>query len=164
MFLVIPTITINSKELEESLSEANRVLEPGEVIRHLTTLAEFVLSKSINAPIPKDTGALSRSGQVDEIERQKGPEDKQKGGVARVRFGFNIVYAGVQDLGFRDGRMPPKPYGTHKGPNRYFTQTLTLLGPNITKVLALLIKADFDQIERRAKKAKGKNKGVNPKP
>jgi hypothetical protein len=93
-------------------------------------LAFKIIREAVKVPIPRDTGALMHSGFV-----RNSPRGNQ------VLAGFNTAYAAYQDLGTR--KMPPKFYGSPKGPNYYLSETAARFGLEVSKGLAALIAKDL---------------------
>jgi hypothetical protein len=75
--------------------------------------AEYIIERAVKAPIPYDTGDLSRSSKIVDS------------GTGAVTFGFTVEYAAIQDQGSVDGvTLPPKRFGSKKGPNFYLSGTI----------------------------------------
>ena len=140
--------TFDDKAFQRSLRRAQKKFGVDSVRKPLRVLAQSVLNDAINAPIPFESGALARSGQV---------EDTPTG----VAAGFNIVYAGVQDLGPIDQNRPPgppKPYGTPLGPNRYWTGTVERRAPTLVDDLGRLLQEMAKEIEAESKRSDGRRR------
>lgn len=104
---------VDIRQLERGLKKLGRTFGLANATRELEVVALAVVGQARRSPVPRDTGALDASGFA-VVERP-----------GRVRFGFGsnaVQYAAVQDLGSE--KMPPKPYGSDVGPNRYFSATL----------------------------------------
>lgn len=84
---------------------------PTRATQIVADLAWAMITKMRKSPIPRDTGFLSRSGNVEAIPSQQ-----------VVVFGFNTPYALEMDMGTPE--LPAKPYGNDVGPNLYFSETL----------------------------------------
>lgn len=153
-------INIDVKKFKDDLRRLQKKWGLESLTKEAASIAEQLISKTIESPIPTDTGDLAGSGSV---------ESNPTKGV--VRFGFNKVYANFQDgdgrseqvirvkrkkalyvpitpqgrtrhrlgrnpategLRFnidytlkKEVRVKTKSYGFFKGPNRYFTGTLS---------------------------------------
>lgn len=98
-------------DFTRKIRRLTRKLGPEQVCKVAADMAWYLITCARKAPIPRDTGFLSRSGNVEvNVKRRE------------VIFGFNTPYALDMDLGNAD--LPPKPYGDDVGPNLYFTETL----------------------------------------
>lgn len=137
------TAQIDTRALMKAFGELEKVFSHKFLDAKIERLAKSLLFDAINAPIPRDTGALAASGRV-----EKGP------GKGEVTFGFDRKYASAMDLG--TVKLPPKPFGSTIGPNFYFSGSLRRAAPGIYARLTALIQADLARIEKR--NAKGAKK------
>jgi hypothetical protein len=104
--------------------------------------AEFIIDKARKAPIPFKTGDLSRSAKI--VDTASG----------EVTFGFTVEYAAIQDQGSRDGiTLPPKRFGSKKGPNFYLSGTIR---KELPKALARI----GQKMRNDIKKTLGANKAM----
>lgn len=85
-------------------------------------VAKEMLDKAKAAPVPEETGKLRRSAAVERTDKP-----------GEVRFGFDLIYATVQDRGMtarktrkgkKIGPIKKKAYGSDMGPNQYFSFTV----------------------------------------
>jgi hypothetical protein len=104
-------VTVNPAHGELIFKVLRQIYDERSVAEAMKPYCFSVIEASRKAPVPFDTGALSKSGFV-----ENGPR------AGHVNFGFNQFYGFWQDVGTVN--LPPKPYGSKKGPNFYFTETL----------------------------------------
>lgn len=172
--------SVNTLELEKGVKKLTKVFGSDAVVKDLDLIAEELLRRSIDSPIPSDQRNLANSAATFVDKRRK-----------EVSFGFNRSYAAFQDAPgrttpyiirpkrkkilyipltqkgrlHRRGNNPKdeglvrgkdyflakkvtikiKAYGSAKGPNHYFSQTLEENTDFALKALAL-------RLERRARK------------
>jgi len=94
--------------------------------------AEYIVDKARKAPIPYKTGDLSRSAKI--VDTAAG----------EVTFGFTVEYAAIQDQGSRDGiTLPPKRFGSKKGPNFYLSGTIRKELPKALARIGQRLRADL---------------------
>lgn len=106
-------VILDPGDFVRRIRRLTRKLGPEQVCRVAADLAWYLITTARKSPIPRDTGLLSRSGNVEvDVRRME------------VIFGFNTPYALDMDVGTSE--MPPKSYGSDVGPNLYFTETLRL--------------------------------------
>ena len=138
------TTETNADSLSTGLAILELLFDQASMTRYAKQEAEKLIDLSRKAPVPYKTGVLSNSAKV-EIT-----------GDGEATFGFTVEYAAIQDQGSRDGTtLPPKKFGSKKGPNYYFSGTIK---KELTKVLGRVTKA----MRAEMKSAGGAAKAVNP--
>ncbi len=83
-------INIDTKKVTNELRRLQTRWGIKSLTKEAEVIAEQLISKTIEAPVPRDTGDLAGSGTVESNLTE-----------GKVRFGFNKVYANFQD---GDGR------------------------------------------------------------
>lgn len=133
--------SVDTRAFEQSIREIKKTFGPEAATDRAAVFAVLILKKSIQAPIPYDTGALAQSATV------------IRGKTGVVTFGFDREYAAIQDRG--SSILPPKAYGSKKGPNFYFSETLKREAPNVLEGIARLYGQDLAKITRNRKRTAG---------
>lgn len=134
------TAEISTKGFDAGIADLLEIYDQKTVRQKIKPIAEQIVEQSIAAPVPYDTGALSRSGFVMDGERD-----------GEVIFGFNRKYASIQDLGGR--KLPPKFYGSEIGPNYYFSRTVERAAPGVLALVGQAIQDDLKALSARRRRS-----------
>jgi hypothetical protein len=90
--------TVDTKKLENGMKKLQKAFGPDVVLREMGLIAEAILKKSIDSPIPSDTRFLANSA-TSVVEKNR----------KAVVFGFNRAYAAFQDAPGRSAPHVIKP-------------------------------------------------------
>lgn len=92
------TVSVDTKKLEAGLKKLTKTFSPEVVLDEMELVAEALLKKAIDSPIPSDTRFLANSA-TSIVEKNR----------KAVVFGFNRVYAAFQDAPGRSSPYIIKP-------------------------------------------------------
>ena len=112
-------VKIRATEVKRNFRKISKKFDDPNIPKLLQPLAKEFIKEAIKSPIPYRTGKLSRSSFIT-VGNKWG----------QIYFGFSVNdvpfnYAYAQDIGSTwYPPLKPKPYGSIKGPNKYFTGTL----------------------------------------
>lgn len=94
----MPQVEIDTTGIEKGLTELMKRFGSKQVVNQMEVIADELLSRAEDSPIPSDTRQLALSATVHADDRKK-----------EVVFGFNKVYAAFQDQPGRTGVVVIKP-------------------------------------------------------
>ena len=89
---------VDTSEFERKLRRLANRFGSKEVLNDLELIAQDLLKKAVDSPIPRDVGTLAASGLV--------VKDTSRN---RITFGFNRIYAAFQDAPNRRGQYTLRP-------------------------------------------------------
>lgn len=94
----MPPTELDMRGFERGLRDLAKRFDPRAITFELELVADELLRRAIDSPIPRDQGNLERSATVNRNVQRK-----------EVVFGFNRVYAAFQDQPGRSGIVTVKP-------------------------------------------------------